>query len=47
MHALASKIASLSIFFTQLLIQAQMKENIKDLRHWPPVTGEFPAQKGQ
>ena len=36
--------------FAQLLIQAQIKENIKALCHWPlcgetPVTNEFPAQK--
>ena len=35
--------------FTQLFIQAQIKENIKAPRHWPlcgefPGTGEFPAQ---
>ena len=36
--------------FTQPLIKAQIKENIKAPRHWPlcresPVTGEFPAQR--
>ena len=35
--------------FTQPFIQAQIKENIKALRHWPlcgnsPGTGKFPAQ---
>ena len=35
--------------FTQLFIQAQIKESIKAPLHWPlcgnsPVTGEFPAQ---
>ena len=29
-----------SRFFTQPFIQAQMKENIKALRHWP-LCGEF------
>ena len=36
--------------FTQSFIQAQIKENIKALRHWPLCgeftgTGEFPAQR--
>ena len=35
---------------TQPYVQAQIKENITDPRHWlcdgnSPVTGEFPAQK--
>ena len=40
-----------SRLFTQPFIQAQIKENITDPRHWPlcagnsPVTGEFPAQR--
>ena len=39
-----------SRFFTQLFIQAQIKENIKAPRHWPLWgefigTGEFPAPK--
>ena len=39
-----------SRLFTQLLIQTQIKENIKASRHWPLwgefiTTGEFPAQK--
>ena len=38
-----------SRLFTQSFIQAQIKENIKALRHWPLrvefiVTDEFPAQ---
>ena len=38
-----------SPLFTQPFIQAQIKENIKALRHWlcaekTPETGEFPAQ---
>ena len=32
-----------SRLFTQTFIQAQIKENIKALRHWP-LCGEFPAQ---
>ena len=44
MGAMTSQITSLTI-----VIQAQIKENIKAPRHWPlcgnsPVTGEFPAQ---
>ena len=36
--------------FTQLFIQAQIKENINAPRHWPlcrnsPVTGEIPAER--
>ena len=39
-----------SRLFIQPVIQAQIKENIKALRHWlcegnSPVTGEFPAQR--
>ena len=39
-----------SRLFTQPFIQAQIKGNIKALRHWPlwgnsPVTGEFPTQR--
>ena len=50
MGTLASQITSITIFFTQLFIQTQIKENIKAPRHWPlsgnsPVTGEFPAQR--
>ena len=42
MGAMASKITSL---FTQQFIKEQMKENIKNPRHWPlRVIGEFPAQ---
>ena len=33
-----------SRLFTQPFIRAQIKENIKAPRHWPPGTGEFPAQ---
>ena len=33
-----------SLLFTQLFVQAQIKENIKAPRHWP-LCGEFPAQK--
>ena len=36
-----------SRLFTQLFIQAQIKENIKAPRHWPlygEFTDEFPAQ---
>ena len=45
MSAMASQISWL---FTQLFIQAQIKENIKAPRHWPlcgEFTGEFPAQR--
>ena len=43
-------IASQSTSLTQLLIQAQIKENIKAPHHWPLFgevtgTGEFPAQR--
>ena len=39
-----------SRLFTQSFIRAQIKENIKTLRHWPLCgeftgTGEFPAQR--
>ena len=37
-----------SQLFTQPLIQAQIKENIKALHHWPlygEFTGEFPTQR--
>ena len=43
---MASQITSLTIV-TQLFIQAQIKENIKDPRHQPlcgEFTGEFSAQ---
>ena len=30
--------------FTQPFVKAQVKENIKALRHWPLVTGGFPTQ---
>ena len=51
MSAMASKITGVSIF-SQPLIQAQIKENIKAPRHWP-LWGEFagdrenPRTKGQ
>ena len=35
MSAMASQITNLTIVFTQPFIQAQMKESIKDPRHWP------------
>ena len=47
---MASQITSTSLTIViQLFIQAQIKENITDHRHWPlcgnsPVTDEFPAQ---
>ena len=37
-----------SRLFTQLFIQARIKENIKDPRHlplWGEFTGDFPAQR--
>ena len=48
MRAMASK-SPASRLFTQPFIQAQIKENIKALRHWPlcansPATGEFPQK---
>ena len=44
MGVMASQITSLTIV-SQPFIQAQIKKNIKALRHWPlSVTGEFPAQ---
>ena len=51
MGTMASQITSLTIV-TQPFIQAQIKENIKDPRHWP-LCGEFtgdrwiPRTKGQ
>ena len=50
MSVMASQITNLMIVHSTF-IQAQIKENIKALRHWPlcagnsPVTGEFPAQR--
>ena len=49
MSAMACKINSLTIVYCSPLIQKQIKENIKALRHWPLYeeftgTGEFPAQ---
>ena len=44
MSMMASQITSLMVLFTQPFIQAQIKENIKALRHWP-LWGEFPAQR--
>ena len=32
-----------SRLFAQPIFQAQIKENIKALRHWPPVTGGYPS----
>ena len=52
MSVMASQITSLTIFFTQPFIQAQIKENIKAPRHWT-LWGEFtgdrwiPRTKGQ
>ena len=43
MDAMASRITSLTIF-TRLFIQAQIKENIKALRHWP-LCGEFTGHR--
>ena len=49
MTTMVSQITS-SRLFAQSFIQAQIKENIKALRHWPLCgeftgTGEFPAQR--
>ena len=49
MSSLASQITSLAIVYSTV-IHAQIKENIKALRHWPLCgeftgTGEFPAQR--
>ena len=51
MGAMASQITSLAIV-SQPFIQAQIKENIKALRHWPlceEFTGDrwIPRTKGQ
>ena len=48
MGKIASQVTSLTIVYSSV-IQAQIKENIKGVRHWPlcgdfPWTGEFPAQ---
>ena len=43
MSAMASQITSLTIF-TQSFIQAQIKENIKVLRHWS-LWGEFTSER--
>ena len=47
--AMASQITSLTIVYS-IVFQAQIKENIKALRHWPLCgeftgTGEFPTQR--
>ena len=49
MTTMASQITSLTIVYSTV-IQTQIKENIKALRHWPLCgeftgTGEFPAQR--
>ena len=49
MGTIASQITSLTIVYS-IVIQAQIKENIKAPRHWPLCgeitgTGEFPAQR--
>ena len=47
MGMMASQITSLTIVYTQPIIQAQIKENIKAPRHWPlygEFTSELPAQ---
>ena len=51
MSAMVSQIASLTIV-SQAFIQAQIKENIKAVRHWPlygDVTSDrwIPITKGQ
>ena len=51
MSAMVSQIASLTIV-SQAFIQAQIKENIKAVRHWPlcgDVTSDrwIPSTKGQ
>ena len=51
MSAIASQITSLTLF-TQPLIKAQIKENIKAVRYWPlwgELTGDrwIPRTKGQ
>ena len=48
MGVMASQITSLTIVYSTIYIQAQIKENIKVLRHWPlcgEFTGEFPTPK--
>ena len=49
MDTMASQITSLTFVYS-IVIQAQTKENIKALRHWPLCgeftgTGEFPVQR--
>ena len=49
MSTMASQITSLTIVYS-IVIQAQIKENIKAPRHWPLCgeftgTGEFPTQR--
>ena len=34
-----------SQLFAQPFVQAQIKQNIKATRDWPPVTGGFPSQR--
>ena len=50
MSTIASQITSVSIVYSTVCVQAEIKENIKAPRHWPlfrnsPKTGEFPAQR--
>ena len=47
MSTMASQITSLTIVYSTVYFQAQIKENTKAPRHWPlcgEFTGEFPAQ---
>ena len=46
MGAMVSQITSFTIVYS-IVIQAQIKDNIKASRHWPfygQFTGEFPSQ---
>ena len=50
MTTMASQITSLTVVYSTVYIQMQIKENIKAPRHWPLCgeftgTGEFPAQR--
>ena len=44
MDTMASQITSLSIVYSTFFSGADQSKKIKVLRHWPFVTGEFPAQ---
>ena len=48
MSTIASQITSVSIVYSTVCVQAEIKENIKAPRHWPlcgEFIGEFPVQR--